>query len=185
MNRFLILAGIFIALAALAPSQLGKLANQQPAADGVPAGDAQMARTSDKAGDKAGDASANEQIGHSARISPGRGGHFFTEARMNGRSVDVLVDTGATLVAINESTARRLGIRLTPADFKYRVHTANGDTEAAAATIDEIRIGRVTVRDVPATVSRNSALSGTLLGMSFLGKLRKFSVEGGDLILSE
>lgn len=179
MNRFLVLAAVLTVFAVLTPSQLGKLVDRQ--AKGTNPAEAELT-----AANRQSERHSSPAIGgRSARIEPGRGGHFVAEARMNGRSVDVLVDTGATLVAINETTARRLGIYLTPADFKYRVRTANGVTEAAAATIKEIRIGQVMVRDVPASVSRDSALSTTLLGMSFLGKLRRFSVENGDLILVE
>ena len=99
--------------------------------------------------------------------------------------MEVLVDTGATLVAINESTARRIGIRLKPSDFKYKVRTANGITEAAAATIKEIRIGRVVVRDIRASVSRDESLSVILLGMSFLNKLKRFEVDSGTLVLAQ
>ena len=81
------------------------------------------------------------------------------------------------------SAARRLGIRLKASDFKYRVSTANGTTAAAEATIDEIRIGRVSVRDVRASVLRDEALDTVLLGMSFLGRLKSFQVDRGELIL--
>ncbi|GIL01205.1 MAG: hypothetical protein BroJett030_11040 [Alphaproteobacteria bacterium] len=127
----------------------------------------------------------NPLAGRVARITADGRGHFLASARLNGRAVEVLVDTGATLVAINESTARRIGIRLSPGDFRYRVNTANGVAEAAAAVIDEIEIGRVIVRDVPATVARDSALSSTLLGMSFLNRLRKFEVDAGTLVLMQ
>lgn len=127
----------------------------------------------------------NPLSGRSTRIDSDGRGHFIAKARMNGRAMEVLVDTGATLVAINETTARRLGIRLSPADFKYKVRTANGTTLAAAATIDEIRIGRVIVRDVRASVSRDEALSVVLLGMSFLSKLKKFEVDSGTLVLTQ
>lgn len=129
--------------------------------------------------------SRNPLAGRVARVEADRRGHFIARARLNGRSMDVLVDTGATRVAMNESTARRIGIRLKPQDFKYRVRTANGVTSAAAATVDEIRIGRIVVRDVPASISRDEALSVVLLGMSFLQKLKKYQVESGTLVLSQ
>lgn len=127
----------------------------------------------------------NPLAGRTARIDADRRGHFLASARLNGRQADVLVDTGATLVAINESMARRIGIHLSPGDFRYRVRTANGIAEAAQATIDEIEIGRVIVRDVPATIARDRALSSTLLGMSFLSRLRKFEVDSGTLVLTQ
>lgn len=125
----------------------------------------------------------NALSGRSVRLQSDRTGHYHADAKMNNRRVRVLVDTGATLVALNESAARRLGIRLKASDFKYRVSTANGTTAAAAATIGEVRIGRVSVRDVRASVLRDEALDTVLLGMSFLGRLKSFRVERGELVL--
>jgi len=110
-------------------------------------------------------------------------GHFNGEFRMNGRSVDGMVDTGASLVAINESTARKLGFGASSLDFRYAVSTANGNTDAARIVLDRIEIGSVRVRDVEAFVLRDKALSGTLVGMSFLKKLKSFQVEAGSLKL--
>lgn len=123
--------------------------------------------------------------GRSHRIKADRQGHFITTARMNGRKVEVLVDTGATSVAINKSTARRLGLRLIPSDFKYKVNTANGSVKAATATIDRIDLGRVTVTDVRVAVLPDKSLDGTLLGMSFLNELRSFEFRNGELLLTQ
>jgi aspartyl protease family protein len=183
MNRYFILAGIFIAIAAVAPAQLGKIANIEPGRE--PRQQTQHEPDMRAAVQQREAAAGDSLSGRSARIAAGRGGHYIANATMNGRTIEVMVDTGATLVAINESTARQLGIRLTPADFKYRVNTANGFTMAASTVIEEIRIGRVTVRDVPSLISRDSALSSSLLGMSFLGKLKKVSFENGDMVLVE
>jgi len=122
-------------------------------------------------------------IGRKARLKMDDRGHFVTDARMNGRNVEVLVDTGATTVAINNKTARKLGIILNASDFKHAVNTANGQTLAAAATIDSIRIGNVTVNNVQAAVLDDDALQVTLLGMSFLKELRSFEVKNRELLL--
>ena len=123
--------------------------------------------------------------GRNTRIKADRRGHYVTNAKLNGRNVEVLVDTGATSVAINKSTARRLGIKLTQADFKYQVNTANGAVKAAGATIDRVQIGRVSVTNVQAVVLPDQSLSVTLLGMSFLGELRSFEVKSGELVLRQ
>lgn len=119
------------------------------------------------------------------RLKPDERGHYVAEFRMNGKSVTALVDTGASMVAINKTTARKLGINVGPADFKYEVSTANGTAKVAAAVIREIQIGRVKVRDVEAAVLDDKALDGTLLGMTFLKRLEGFSVTDGDLILKQ
>ncbi len=129
--------------------------------------------------------SHNPLSGRTARARMGRNGHFFFKTRMNGSLVKVMVDTGASGVAINRSTARRLGIHLSNSDFKYKSNTANGIARYAAVTIDEIKIGRIVVHDVRAAVLKDSSLSGTLLGMTFLRKLRKFEINGDTLILTQ
>lgn len=123
--------------------------------------------------------------GKTTKITADKSGHFVVTARLNGKKTKVLVDTGATYVAINESTAKKMGIRLKAKDFKYKVNTANGVTYAAAAMIDEIRIGKIRIKNVQATVSRDKALTTTLLGMSFLNRLDKFVIEGHILTLKQ
>ena len=123
--------------------------------------------------------------GRSVQIKADERGHYRADFRLNGRAVDALVDTGATLVAINRATARRLGINLVQSDFKHEVRTANGSTRAAAAMIDTIEIGRIHVRDVQAVVLDDNALEGTLVGMSFLSRLSGYKVEYGELLLEQ
>ena len=119
------------------------------------------------------------------RLEPDNRGHFRADFRLNGRSVDALIDTGATLIAINRSTARRLGVNLSESDFRHEVRTANGTARAAAAMIDTVEIGRIRVRDVQAVVLDDKALEGTLVGMSFLRRLSGYKVEYGELLLEQ
>ncbi|WP_245445797.1 TIGR02281 family clan AA aspartic protease [Metarhizobium album] len=112
-------------------------------------------------------------------------GHYAGTFRVNGKSIDGLIDTGATYVAINESTARRLGFSGNGLDFRYAVNTANGQTRAAHISLDRMEIGTIRVRDVEAFVLRDNALSGTLVGMSFLKKLDSYRVAGGILQLKQ
>jgi aspartyl protease family protein len=123
--------------------------------------------------------------GRRVRLQPDSRGHFTAEFRMNGRRVEGLIDTGATLVAINRSTARRIGIHLSETDFMHEVRTANGKTRAAAAMIDRIEIGRIAVEDVPVAVLDDRALGGTLVGMSFLARLKRFEAGRDGLVLEQ
>ena len=110
-------------------------------------------------------------------------GHFNVRARLNGRPVPFVVDTGASAVAINMSTARKLGLRIRRKDFTGRSSTANGVVAYAPATIREIRIGGIKVRDVRAAVLPDEALSTNLLGMTFLRRLKRFSVSNNRLLM--
>jgi len=110
-------------------------------------------------------------------------GHHVAEFELNNLRVQGLIDTGATTVALNETTARRAGIRLSPADFVYPVQTANGTVLGARAVIGKVRVGSVRVREVEALVLEDRALQTVLIGMSFLNRLRSFSYENGTLVL--
>lgn len=112
-------------------------------------------------------------------------GHFQTDFKLNGRKFNALVDTGATYVAMNRSTASRMGIKVTSQEMKYKVSTANGQAPAAAVMIDEISIGKIRVNNVPALVLDDAALDGILMGMSFLKELDRFAIENRTLILQQ
>ena len=101
--------------------------------------------------------------GRKVRIKADAKGHFVASARLNNRSIDVLVDTGATRIAINRTTAKRIGIMLDEKDFVQKVQTANGDTTAALAVIETIQIGTVKVNNVDAMVLKDRDHSGTTL----------------------
>ncbi len=112
-------------------------------------------------------------------------GHFVADAVIDGRTVTVMVDTGATLVAITDTTARRLGLYPPRSDYRERLSTANGMVMAARVTLDNIRLGDVFLRDVEAVIVPGNALPVDLLGMSFLSRLSKFEIAGRQLVLSQ
>lgn len=121
--------------------------------------------------------------GSKVRLQADARGHFVSEFKLNGRRVMGLVDTGASAVALNLSTARRLGLDV--GEFSGSAQTANGTIKAARATIKTLSIGRVEARDVEAMVLEDRALDGMLVGMSFLKRLRSFEVKDGALVLVE
>lgn len=145
----------------------------------------QAAQQAQRVANTSNNSSYNTLEGRKHRIKADNRGHFLATARMNGRPVEVLVDTGATSVAINRSTARRLGIRLSPSDFKHQVNTANGVAKAASAEIERIQIGRVSATNVRVLILPDRSLSGTLLGMSFLNEMRSFEIRNGELVLTQ
>jgi aspartyl protease family protein len=110
-------------------------------------------------------------------------GHYEATFKLNNARVEGLIDTGATTIAINETTARKAGIRLNRKDFKYPVRTANGETMGAITTIEQVSIGSIRIRDVEAMVLDDKSLSHTLIGMSFLNRLKGFEFVSGNLVL--
>ena len=81
--------------------------------------------------------------------SDGRG-HFQVEARVDGRSIDFMVDTGASSIALRESAAAKLGIHPAARDYTVKMQTANGVGKAARVQLDRVEINGITVRDVAA-----------------------------------
>ena len=112
-------------------------------------------------------------------------GHFVTKASINGNDITVIVDTGATAVALSFEDAQEAGLRPGNLDFNIPVATANGVAKAARVTIDRIEVGSVKADDVDALVLPEGALKGTLLGMTFLNRMRSFRVEDGMLYLRD
>ena len=98
------------------------------------------------------------------------GGHFITTADINGREIKVLVDTGATAVALSYEDAEAAGLKPHSLDFTVRVSTANGEGKAARVKLRHVMINSVKVRDVDGLVLQEGAMNGTLLGMSFLAR---------------
>lgn len=126
---------------------------------------------------------ALQPLGRKVLLQPDARGHFLAAFRINGRPADGMIDTGATLVALTASTARRAGIALSPADFRAEVDTANGRTRAAVVRLDRLEIGKIALEGVEAMVLDDKALGTNLIGMSFLKRLGKYQVENGALLL--
>jgi aspartyl protease family protein len=68
-------------------------------------------------------------------------GHFATDGRIDGQRIDFMVDTGASLVALNEKSAARFGLRPSRGDYTATVSTANGTIKAARARLEMIDLG--------------------------------------------
>lgn len=105
--------------------------------------------------------------GGTVTLQRGMDGHYRAEALINGEKIDVLVDTGATGVAISQKVADKLNLKSQSA---IRTSTANGDSVSYLTRLDSIKLGGVEARDVSALIS--PGLDGeVLLGMSFLGRM--------------
>jgi aspartyl protease family protein len=119
------------------------------------------------------------------RLKADARGHFVLDASVNERSATFMADTGATLVALTYEDAERLGLAPRSLDFSARVQTANGMARVAPVTLDRVRVDDIIVRDVPAMVAERGALGTNLLGMSFLGRLKSFQMQGNELVLTQ
>ncbi|HXF15773.1 MAG TPA: TIGR02281 family clan AA aspartic protease [Burkholderiales bacterium] len=116
-------------------------------------------------------------------LTPDKNGHFISSGSINGASVSFLVDTGATMVAMNVDEARRAGVNYLAGERGVS-QTANGITPIYRVKLAQVTLGDITLRDIDGVVHENSALPMVLLGMSFLGKL-EMRRDGDSLILAK
>jgi aspartyl protease family protein len=112
------------------------------------------------------------------RIRKRGDGHFVARVSVEGASVSMLVDTGASTVVLRQSDARLLGVDTRNLRYTVPVQTANGLAYAAHARLREVSIGSITLRNVDALVAQPGALKESLLGMSFLSRLRSYEFAG-------
>ncbi|MBX4870783.1 TIGR02281 family clan AA aspartic protease [Rhizobium bangladeshense] len=108
-------------------------------------------------------------------------GHFEAEVNVNGQTVKMLVDTGASMVALSHEDAERIGIDLTRLTYSMTVMTANGRTRAAPITLDQVSIGPIVRNNLAATVAEDGRLDQSLLGMSFLETLGSLQMQTDEL----
>lgn len=117
------------------------------------------------------------------RISKQADGHFLARTNTNGAKVNMIVDTGASTVVLKPADATRAGIKLDGLSYTVPVRTANGTAFAARVRLHNVSIGPVTVDNVEALVTKPGALHESLLGMSFLSRLRSYEFSGDFLTL--
>ena len=166
---------IFAAIVLAAGVYVARMADRNGQA---PAGAAAMVAQGEPA------PSTSNNNSRSITLSPGNGGHFWTEARVDGRRIEFVVDTGATTIALRETDAARLGIHPSAREYNVKVATANGSTRAALVQLNAVEVGNIVVRNVPALVHADDALGVNLLGMSFLSRVR-WTHERGRLVLEQ
>jgi aspartyl protease family protein len=118
-------------------------------------------------------------------LNADRRGHFETSMTVNGKAVKAMVDTGATLIALTYEDGRALGL-VRPGDrYELKLQTANGTAGAKRVTLNNVRIGGISLSNVDGIVAQEGALGVNLLGMSFLKKLRSFEMQNGRLVLEQ
>jgi len=119
-----------------------------------------------------------------AKIWRDQSGSYTTVGSINGRTVDFLVDTGATAVAMDTLDAKRLGIQYKLEGDHIYVGTANGRAPAYAVTLDRVQVGDITLHQVAAYVIDGAGSGRVLLGMSFLNRV-KMEDQGSVLMLHQ
>jgi aspartyl protease family protein len=125
---------------------------------------------------------SQEVSGREVRIRMAADGHFWADATINGVRRRMLIDSGATITAISESTARAAGVEGSAGPVPVVLKTANGLAPARAASVEELRLGNILARDLKVVVSPAFG-DMEVIGMNLLSKLASWRVEGRTLIL--
>ena len=117
------------------------------------------------------------------RIPRRANGHYYADIQLNRRSVEVLVDTGASILALRDSDAAAAGLYPAHRDFVHSISTANGTTKAAKMMVEEVEIGPLIVRNTEVFILPDESLSISLLGMNVLSELGSITFDQSELVI--
>lgn len=117
------------------------------------------------------------------KLTADGGGHFSTVGSINGRPIKFLVDTGATMVSFSTATAQQFGIDLNRAG-QGAVSTAGGVVRSYTVTLDNVKVGNISMNYVEASIVDGLPGDFALLGNSFLSRLQ-MQREGNVLTLTQ
>ena len=121
--------------------------------------------------------------GQTLQLTRGIDGHFHVEAQVNGKSIDFIIDTGASDIVLSKEDARTVGFDPAKLDFSGKAATANGTTETAPVRLKSLVVGPFQNENVRARINGGD-LFGSLLGMSFLEDY-KITISGDHMVLQE
>jgi aspartyl protease family protein len=112
-------------------------------------------------------------------------GHFGSQVAVDGATVSMIVDTGASSTVLTAADAELAGFDPRSLSYTIPISTANGNTRAALVTVKEISVGAISRRNMPVLVAESGMLDQSLLGMNFIGTLSGFDVRGDRMILRD
>ena len=119
---------------------------------------------------------------HELTISESDGGSYFVYGAINGTPVRFLIDTGASEIVLSPADAQRAGIDLDRLTFDRPYESANGIGRGARSTLSSLTVGPLNFADVDVSVN-GAAMSSSLLGMTFLKRLKSFQFGDRKLVL--
>ncbi len=125
---------------------------------------------------------AQSQAGALVEVPRGPDGHYRVTLELDGTPVRFIVDTGASDMVLSHEDAARVGVDLDEVIYTGRAMTANGEVRTGRIRLDEVRLGDIVDEGVRASVTEGR-MPGSLLGMSYLDRFARISIEGGRLVL--
>jgi len=127
-------------------------------------------------------AQANEVPDGQASLPRASDGHFYADVTVDGASAHMLVDTGATTIALTAEDAEAAGLSWQPEDVKPVAKGANGEVDGVRLKLDRVQLGDIELHDVDAVVVPKG-LGISLLGQSFLGRIGRVEIGDGKMVL--
>ncbi|QGP78426.1 retropepsin-like aspartic protease family protein [Sphingobium sp. CAP-1] len=121
--------------------------------------------------------------GETLRIPVARDGHYWVEGTINGTPARFLIDSGATITALSQSTARAAGLNYDVGAPGVILSTANGKVEAKQSTISTLAIGPIRASDLPVVVSPAFG-EVNVIGMNMLSRLKGWGAQNGEMVLT-
>ncbi|WP_420145055.1 retropepsin-like aspartic protease family protein [Sphingobium sp.] len=121
--------------------------------------------------------------GQALRIPVAPDGHYWVEATINGTPARFLIDSGATITALSEGTARAAGLNYELGAPGVIMTTANGKVEAKRSSIATLNIGPISASDLPVVISPAFG-EVNVIGMNMLSRLKSWGVQNGDMVLT-
>jgi aspartyl protease family protein len=112
-------------------------------------------------------------------------GHYQADALIDGSPITLMVDTGASTIALSFEDAEKVGLNPQSLDFNSMVMTANGPARTAYVTLADIEIGGIKRTNVRAGIAERGKLGQSLLGMNFMETLSSVSFSGDELKLRD
>jgi len=116
------------------------------------------------------------------RLRPSLGGHYIASGRINNRSASMMVDTGATMVAMSSAAADAMGIEYRDG-VRVKVNTANGSVMGYQTMLESVSVGAVKVHNVNAIINEGAYPKTILLGNSYLSRVA-LTRQNGVLVLT-
>ncbi len=123
------------------------------------------------------------ESGHTVALARTQSADFQINTQVNGRNVPMILDTGASAVVLTNEDARTIGLPVEMIKYTVGIATANGHTKAAEVTLDQVAVGSIVERAVPALIAQPGQLKTSLLGMSFLNRLQSWEMRGDRLVM--
>jgi aspartyl protease family protein len=123
------------------------------------------------------------ESGRTVALARAQSSDFQIATDVNGHSIPMILDTGASSVVLTNEAAKAVGLPVEVIKYTVSIATANGHTKAAEVTLDRVAVGSIVERAVPALIAQPGQLKTSLLGMSFLNRLQSWEVRGDKLVL--